>query len=307
MIDKKARKPFVDCKDCITDGLRLEYERRLNCPYEKNGQTSKFIDQFSAGSGNEISTGKFWSKRSSARLCFDLYSWLANEPNCVDIRFEKKLPGIISGRSERPANMDVMIETDHDIWFIESKFTESLNNKDYSISLPEAYWKCLSSDGSENGGDWYHKSSGDKALVCCPILKRFRNHQKLSELFPTFCREVSALINNAPDAQQEDWFDAKQETCHLFGILCFILEGMNNGKRVHFENIVYNFNSQIECRSPYASQFIELAKKLATEIVGDGVFEYDTHSVQDVLRLYGNKKAYELDSSVESQLHSCFV
>ena len=40
-------------------------------------------------------------------------------------------------------------------------------------------------------------------------------------------------------SEGKDWFDAKQETCHLYGILKYFLKENKSGKKVHFANIVY--------------------------------------------------------------------
>ncbi len=60
--------------------LREEYFKRLSTSYSKGGKQFHFIEQFYSGSGNEL-LEKFWSPRSSSRLCFDLYSWMGSDPD----------------------------------------------------------------------------------------------------------------------------------------------------------------------------------------------------------------------------------
>jgi len=114
---------IMNKKELELEQLKCFYLSRLITPYEGGGKKKIFFDQFSNGNGNELKN-KFWSRRSSSRLCFDLYSCHANNPQVLDIEFEYKLPGIFSGRNESPANMDVYIKTKNRIIFIESKFTE---------------------------------------------------------------------------------------------------------------------------------------------------------------------------------------
>jgi exodeoxyribonuclease-5 len=64
--------------------IKEEYYNRLSKPYAKRGVKKLFIDQFMSGSGNELKE-KFWSPRSSARLCFDLYSWMGEDEGFDDV------------------------------------------------------------------------------------------------------------------------------------------------------------------------------------------------------------------------------
>lgn len=290
MIDQNTRNKVTSDNKKLDVHTRIEYERRLSLPYIKKGLTSSFMDQFLNGSGSELKS-KFWSRISSSRLAFDLYSWLANEDQCVDIQMEFKLPGIISMGHECPANMDVMIETNSEIWFIESKFTEVCNNRDYSETLPGAYWETIQND---NTSDWYHNSKGE--LRKYPLIKRFRGREEVANKFQAFCNYIANISKNIPDNEAVDWFDAKQETCHLFGIIMYILEN-HPTKKVVFSNIVYNFNPEIENRSKFANQFIKKAQALVDDIVGDNKFEYKTNFIQDVLLEYGDKIAYGTDST----------
>lgn len=267
---------------------RFIYEARLAKSYIKKDNNRCFLDQLLNGSGNELKD-KFWSKISSSRLAFDIYSWLAEDDSCIDIQLEYKMPGIISKGRECKANMDVMIETENDIWFIESKFTETANNRDYEASLPEAYWKEYEKDGYQN---CYKKADGKGYVYDYPILKRFRR-QEMAEPFKTFCEEISNISKNAG----VDWFDAKQETCHLFGILKFMLENeLGKTKTVHFANIVYHFDAEEE--SEFSKTFRQKAIEMSEKVTGKKL-DYCIAYVQDVINNYGERQAFGSDKTVK--------
>jgi len=215
----KEKYPDRD-KKYISDEAILSYLDRLSTTYGK--ENKKFYKQFKEGSGSELKY-KFWSPRSSSRLCFDLYSCFANYPQVLDIEFEyNKLPGICSGRDESPANMDVYIKTEDCIFFIESKFTETTNNENYKKKdgLPQAYWVTedtyLSSEGNLVTKSIADRITfkGNKTEEQILLLERMRIK------FPEFCKDVISYIDNNV-VSQRDWFDAKQETCHIFGILLY--------------------------------------------------------------------------------------
>ena len=265
---------------------RFVYESRLAQPYFKKEGKRCFLDQLLNGSGNELKD-KFWSQISSSRLAFDIYSWLADDDSCIDIQLEYKMPGIISKGRECKANMDVMIETTDGIWFIESKFTEIANNREYETSLPEAYWKDYEKDGHQN---CYKKADGKGYVYDCPILNRFPS-QKMADKFKEFCEEISKESKKAG----VDWFDAKQETCHLFGILKFML-AKDSGKTVHFANIVYHFENEKE--SDFSKKFREKAMEMSKKVTGKEL-DYRIAYVQDVIEKYGERKAFRSDKTVK--------
>ena len=124
---------------------KLEYFKRLITPYETKGKVGKkkyFITQYLDADGHELSK-KFWSKHSSSRWAFELFSWMANENCILNFEFEYKLQ-CLKGSNKKP-NMDVFFETDDTIYFIESIFTEKVSptlNK-----LSDAYYCEL---GNEN-------------------------------------------------------------------------------------------------------------------------------------------------------------
>ncbi len=275
-------------------GKRLEkderfiYESRLAQTYSKKDEKRCFLDQLINGCGNELKD-KFWSKISSSRLAFDIYSWLAEDDSCIDIQLEYKMPGIISKGRECKANMDVMIETENDIWFIESKFTETANNKEYEKCLPEAYWKAYEKDGHQN---CYKKADGKGYVYDYPILKRFGNQKIMAEEFQKFCIDISNESKN----EGMDWFDAKQETCHLFGILKFMLENdLGTNKTVHFANIVYQFRG--EEVSEFSKKFRVKAIEMSEKVTGKKL-DYRIAYVQDVINIYGERRAFCSDKTV---------
>lgn len=281
----------------ISDDLHKKYVKRLQKPYKKHGEYENFYEQFQKGGGKELKQ-KFRNIKSSSRLCFDLYSWIANSPECIDIRFEYKLPGICSGNTQKQYNpfMDVFIETEADIYFIESKYQENkTNNSKYPEVLPEAYWKELSENDMVNSGDYYHNTKGK--LVQKPLLKRYNNHEELLP-FKKFCESIVDWSKNLKSRNVKSWwFDAKQETCHLFGIIGYILEHINCKKAVHFYNIYYDFNETTAEQAEFTKTFIEKAKTLVSKITDKVRFDYNMCTVQDVLAKYGDRPAYGLEDT----------
>lgn len=150
--------------------LKIDYLRRLFYPFKKDGKLDSFVFHYLQGSGNELKE-KFWSPRSSSRLCFDLYSWMGSDDGYSVIQFEKKLPGIKSGARQISPNMDVYFESGNEIVFIESKYTETALNKNYLKDLPEAYW---------NTDQVYLSVSGKK--VNYSIGERYHNKKKVFEV-----------------------------------------------------------------------------------------------------------------------------
>ena len=206
-----------------------------------------FIEQYLQGSGNELKE-KFWSRKSSSRLAFDLYSWMVNEDCTEDFQFEKKLPGVICS-NHGPAgspNMDVFIETSNDIIYIESKYTESSNwvFKTGEKPLSKAYWDNDATD-----------------IYKMDIAERFYGMKSIADKFSEFCNIIDDVIEIQKTNNRylhREWFDPKQETCHLFGIIFDLLNAqINNGiascepdpsnvtKKIHFLNIVYNMKDDI--------------------------------------------------------------
>ena len=272
--------------------FKKEYYKRLTSPYsDKQGKKKLFIDQYLQGSGNELES-KFWSPNSSSRLAFDLYSWIVKEDCIVDFQFEKKLPGVICSK-KGPAgvpNMDVYFETDCNRVFIESKYTESSSlayTRGKSPNLSKAYW----------AKDVYGGLN---------ITERFYGEENIALSFSNFCSDIQNIIDSFKGNQWK-WFDVKQETCHLFGIIFFLLGGQKENKqyicthpkkllnkKVHLCNIIWeleNDNFDIK-EDSLPSYFEKKAKKLVEECVPSIEFEYRILTVEELL---GEKNFFGLD------------
>lgn len=272
-----------DDKPVISIEKQEEYYKRLSSIYKKNGEELLFIDQFLEGGGQELSR-KFWRTISSARLCFDLYSWMGDDVDYLDIRFEKKLRVIKSGRATVYSNMDVYFETEKDICFIESKYTETVNNYVYKQGLPEAY-RVL-----ENK---YKSTTG--SIVTCPILERYFNRKAVMEAFLSF---IDTVDSKAQDESQEIWFDAKQETCHLLGIVTYAIDN-NSKKAIHFNNIAANYSN-----NDFANWFRGRAEQIVNDLFKlfnvEASFEYRLCGVREYFTENGffDKKGFRSDKTV---------
>lgn len=301
----------------------MYYLDRLVTPYycyiDNDRKIKRFYDQFKKGSGGELND-KFWKPNSSSRLCFDLYSCLAEKKQVRDIEFEYQLPPIYSGgRKCSPPNMDVYIETDDYIVFIESKLTETKNNINYgnyekTDSLPQAYYREYK-DGSyfSNGGkkkiencsikeryNVAYKKAKNKKIENCDIKtslkfiegeteRQKKQLEKMRDMFPVFCGKVSKHIKNHKDKiLKDDWFDAKQETCHIFGILLYAITYQPT-KKIHFYNIVFDKRKT----SDLAIEFVKLANDLFRNVLGGGKVSYNIDlKIKDVLDILGNEKGF---------------
>lgn len=265
--------------DVISEELQKDYLRRLTTPYIKKGQSKNFFDQIKNASGQEIKNGKFWRIKSSSRLCFDLYSWMADDDNYVDIEVEKKLTGLKAGGS--PPNMDVYFETTSEIFFIESKYTEQVSGK---FKIPEAYW--VESDD-------YYTTKGE--ITKKPILDRYRGHNDIKDKFVSLIKHTKHLDEKRKGAT---WFDAKQEICHLLGIVFYLLENKPN-KRVHFLNVAANYK-----KDDLANDFCIKAKDMMGEILrGNSIsteFDYKLCSVKEFMESFGilDKQGYKTNKTV---------
>lgn len=259
--------------------LKLDYFERL---ISDNHSESYFIQQFLEGSGNELKE-KFWSDASSSRLCFDLYSWLCSEPKVKSFQFEKQLPGVLTGRKSGRPNMDVYFEYENHIIFIESKYTEKdswkykKDKKDNGFHLSEAYW------GTDDNG---YKSCRMN------IGQRFYDNPKIAEKFSEFCEEIQGLIDNKKQNEEEyskyRWFDPKQETCHLFGIIFYVLNNDIRDRNIHLCNNVWR------CEDPHDSfimddsivgVFKEKAENMLNAIFKkqNCTFLFEVNTIQDIL------------------------
>lgn len=255
--------------------LRLQYFERL---IAKNDSDKYFIEQFLQGSGNELEK-KFWSDRSSSRLCFDLYSWLCKEKGIKNFQFEKHLPGILVGenRTAGTPNIDVFFEKGNDVVFVESKYTEKSgweykdDKKKDGFYLSEAYW-------GENGYKSCKMSSGE----------RFYDNPQIAKLFRDFCNDIQKEINKRKEKEQKkySWFDPKQETCHLFGIIFYVINNKITKKNIFLCNNVYEIKTDcFEINGSIVEVFKGKAELMLNEIFEENrcKFTFEVHTIQEIL------------------------
>lgn len=236
----------------IDDNRKVGYFQELIIPYEKKGKKKFFIDQYINGAGKELKN-HFWSKKSSSRLAYEMFSWMKDDPRIKDIEFEYHLKGLASG-GEGP-NIDVFIETEKEILFIESKFTEKakLEYKD---------------TGYLSKGYYDQQPYGSKQMS---LKKRFYE-APFSKNFSDFCESINNLCNEYKNKNPQ-WFEPKQETCHLFGALIYIFKEKPT-KKVRLINIYWD----IKDNNDLAEEFKKKANKLIQD-AGYGkrlAFEYFT-------------------------------
>lgn len=274
--------------------LKEEYYNRLSKPYTKRGVKKLFIDQFMSGSGNELKE-KFWSPRSSARLCFDLYSWMGEDDGFHDVEFEYKLCCLISGGRRVYANMDVYYAVGNEVTFIESKYTETADNRNYTNDLPEAYWKTSRE----------YKSASGK-VVRQEILERYSKQRDVMDQFLSFINDIS---ERAKQSGAASWFDAKQETCHLLGIVNYMLDPqwVEGKKVVNFYNVVANYK-QDDFAEYFKSRAVEMVVNILKTRNLSIQFNYGLYSIKDFFEKHGwlDKKAYATDLTVRDLLVSYF-
>ena len=255
----------------ISKDTKLAYLEKMILPYEKNHEKKYFIEQYLRGAGNELS-GKFWELRSSSRLAYDLYSWMKDDERILDFELEYQLPGLKSGGNG--PNMDVYIETPDEILFIESKFTERANlhyiDNGY---LKEAYY---SKDG-------YGRSSMN-------LQDRFHGNE-WANLFSDFCFRWEELMVQNGWHNGRDWFEPKQETCHLSGILLFLFMEKNrrriHNKKIRLFNIYWHMLN--DKSSVMEQEFCLRAQHMLDEIISKsnpGIIDFriNAFSIQDMLK-----------------------
>ena len=269
---------------------KLSYFQRLITKYDSK---KYFINQYLEADGHELN-GKFFSPRSSSRLAFELYSFLATKPGIKHFQFEKKLPGI--NRSQWVPNMDVYFEKDKNIYFIESKYTEISSNN--AETIPDAYYV--------DGGA---VSQRDGQPLKTTLYDRFYGNREVADIFSAFVKKVQSECTS-----QTVWFDIKQEVTHLFGIVFYIINNKTSIKRkkidnIKFYNIVYKFDDFEEDDSHI--HFIKLANDMIDEIKKTKLlkslnfsFEYKVKTIQDdVLPLISqDQKAFGTDRTVFDML-----
>lgn len=255
----------------ITDAERLKYLEKMIQPYKKKNQKKYPILQFLRGDGNELA-GKFWEKKSSSRMAYDLYSWMKDDERIVDFEFEFQLPRLNSGG--KGPNMDVFVETNDELIFIESKFTEKANlhyiDNGY---LKKAYY-----------------DEGPYGRSKMELKKRYYGNEWALE-FSKFCKKWEKAMESNHWHEGKDWFEPKQETCHLSGILLFLFNKDNEdrikNKKIRLYNIFWKIEGDVY--SEMERQFCEQAQNLLDEIIKEnnpGIedFKINAFSVQDMLK-----------------------
>lgn len=287
----------------MTENKKTEYLNRLTTIH--NGK--RFIDDYLQGSGNELKE-KFWSDNSSSRLAFDLYSWIPG------VQFEKQLPGVICSKSG-PAgvpNMDVFVELHDTLLFIESKYTESANlsyTEGEKPNLSKAYWS--------------ESLHGKLKLE-----ERFYGQAEIAHKFSQFCKSIQSDIDRLLSGRKQNpwkWFDVKQETCHLFGIIFYALNARKDEetkkyicdskykgtKKLVLCNIIWRMDEDDFTlkEDSLPAIFEKKAKKLINEILGN-CFDFQIHTVQKVMEsrnFYGlnfkESKSFEKDNLVIEQMN----
>lgn len=248
---------------------KLNYLEKMIQSYEKNHEKKYFIEQYLRGAGNELS-GKFWELRSSSRMAYDLYSWMKNSENVLDFEFEYQLPNLKSG-SIGP-NMDVYIETKDELIFIESKFTEKANlhyiDNNY---LKKAYY-----------------ADEDYGRNNMSLVERFYGNEWAKD-FSEFCNKWEDIMKANNWHNGIDWFEPKQETCHLSGILLYLFKPENKAKiknkNIKLNNIYWKMPEDIvsEMEQQFCKQAQNLIDKIMTKYNPSIDFKIDAFSVQDML------------------------
>ena len=282
----------------LSDKEKVDYFNRLFKTYKKRSKVKRFIYQFLEGDGNEL-LSKFFNVYSSSRLCFELFSWMANHKDVDDFEFEYHLPAMKSSSNHKlkGSNMDLYYVKNDDIYFIESKFTETVNNKINII--PDAYYKERGYAKSQRG--IYLKSD---------LLYRFNNNYSLVGLFPKFVEEMISYVELYADENQ-DWFDIKQEIAHIFGISQYIYKNRKlliNIKNIYFYNVVYKFDDNISSLAEYFRiKVIEFMNNYLNELELNLKFHYDFKYMQDIYNeIDDNEIAFGSDKKVKEILDKYF-
>ncbi|MBE6334238.1 MAG: hypothetical protein E7071_05370 [Bacteroidales bacterium] len=256
----------------IDSESKLNYFERLII---NNGSSpSLFIEQYLKGSGNELAQ-KFWSIKSSSRLCFDLYSWLCNEKGVSNFEFEKQLPKINIGKKQSsPPNIDVYFEYHDKIVFIESKYTE------------QDKWK-YKNDKNLSRAYWDTNPEGYKSCKYT-IEKRFYDNKFIADKFSYFCEQVQECIDihKKEEKDKYSWFDPKQETCHLFGIIFYVINNGIKDKDIYLCNNVWECqNDSFIIENSIVAEFKRLAENMLNELFKENncKFKFEVNKIQDIL------------------------
>ena len=277
----------------LSDTDKVEYFYRLFKSYIKNNKVKRFLYQYLEGDGNEL-LDKFFNVYSSSRLCFELYSHLAFDNKVDDIEFEYHLPSFKSSSDIKlkGANMDVYYKIGKSIYFIESKFTETVYN--HIKDIPDAYYKELGEAYSTKG--YKLKST---------ILYRFNDNYELASIFPKFVYEIVSTMALLDLESTKDIFDVKQEIAHLFGICQYIYKNKKNlnNTNINFYNVVYDFE---EGKSLLAAVFIDNAIEMVNKYIKlldlNIKFDYQYKYMQKIYSNLNDEIAFGTDKKVKDIL-----
>lgn len=205
------------------------YDRYLSLSLNIEAKLSEEIRNcYINGNGNEFSTGKYYSVASSSRFATACFSKnIGGAISCIDkikingkececnITFEKFLKVVTkNGKTISKPQMDVVLETQSDIYYIEVKCQE--------IFDPHKTIKLK----------WEYKKSADLEKIL-PCINETTKEKK------DYIGENQELkANDFGIELKTDHFDFKQFICHLMGINNEIRSNTKD-KQVHFYYLFY--------------------------------------------------------------------
>ncbi len=213
------------------------YDRYLSNNLEIENVLSKdeIRNKYDDGKGNEFLTGKYYSVASSSRFATACFS-KKDEGGLISLVDEIEIGGVRkrckielekglkvfseNGMVISEPQMDVVIETNDDVYFIEAKCHEILDNHN-AIKLKWKYWES----------EQLKSFLGD----CSSISELLKKENK---------KQVSYIGINNKFLTSKDFgcnlitnhFDFKQFLCHLLGILSY--QELTR-KHIHFYYLFY--------------------------------------------------------------------
>lgn len=217
----------------------------------ENNLSTEIRAAYENGKGNEFSTGKFYSVASSSRFAVASFSENINgiihpakkmniygKTQNINITFEKELQ-IKDIHTNHYPQIDVMLETIEDVYFIEVKCHEIFDNHK-KIRLKQKYkdskfFKMLPIDYIDNTNDVFIKKNGRLLNAADFLCVLDTNH-----------------------------FDFKQFLCHLMGILGY---RESCKKKIHFYYLFYK-NMEYEKEAPALYSKLENELKIVFEQFG---------------------------------------
>lgn len=203
----------------------------------------KFQKMFDNGSGNELHS-KAEAIHSSSMLAYNFFHCISQEHpfrlkgvKYTKVYFEVQMKTLIN--SNRPANMDVVLldEENKNIIFIESKFTEYLETKDWRLSD-----KYTEDNAFNKGIDWKSIIEGFKISI---------NGYRYKEGIKQLTTHLFGIANLC-DCEAREWFNEHNKFS--------IDESLNNYSSVKFINLIFEpqkdvFKKEYESYKCYQSLF----------------------------------------------------